>query len=57
VVGGLSITYDRLDLAADPGLTVFTNTADPGPRDEETLRLLGSCAATREEPAGAHTTD
>jgi transcriptional regulator with XRE-family HTH domain len=50
VVGDLSLTYDRLDLVADPGLTIFTYTAEPGARDEETLRLLGSWAATLAEP-------
>jgi len=42
VVGDLSLTYDRLDLVADPGLTIFTYTAEPGSRHEDTLRLLGS---------------
>lgn len=46
VVGEISLTYDRLDLVADPGLTLYTYTAEPGSRDEETLRLLGSWAAT-----------
>lgn len=51
VVGDLSLTYDRLDLVADPGLTIFTYTAEPGSRDQDTLRLLGSWAATQPEPA------
>ena len=46
VVGDLDLTYNRLDLAADPGLTLFTYTAEPGSRSEETLKLLGSWAAT-----------
>jgi transcriptional regulator with XRE-family HTH domain len=46
VVGELLLTYDRLDLVADPGLTIFTYTAEPGSREEEALRLLGSWAAT-----------
>jgi hypothetical protein len=45
-VGELILTYDRLDLVADPGLTIFTYTAEPGSREEEALRLLGSWAAT-----------
>jgi len=55
VVGDLSLTYDRLELAADPGLTMFTYTAEPGSRDAQTLELLGSWAATvdRPEPVGA----
>jgi transcriptional regulator with XRE-family HTH domain len=57
VVGDLSLTYDRLDLVADPGLTMYTYTAEPGSRDAETLRLLGSWAATLDQPATARTTD
>jgi transcriptional regulator with XRE-family HTH domain len=50
IVGELSLTYDRLDLVADPGLTIFAYTAEPGSRHEETLRLLGSWAATNAAP-------
>ena len=46
VVGDLSLNFERLELAADHGLTIFTYTAEPGTRDEEALRLLGSWAAT-----------
>ena len=49
-VGELSLNFERLELAADDGLTIFTYTADPGSRHEEALRLLGSWAAT-EVPA------
>ena len=45
-VGDLTLSYNRLDLAADPGLTLFTYTAEPASRSEETLNLLGSWAAT-----------
>jgi transcriptional regulator with XRE-family HTH domain len=46
VVGDIDLTYDRMDLAADPGLTLFTYTAEPGSRHAEALSLLGSWAAT-----------
>ena len=46
VVGELRLNFERLELAADDGLTIFTYTADPGSRHEEALRLLGSWAAT-----------
>jgi hypothetical protein len=46
VVGQLSLNFERLDLAADTGLTIFTYTAEPGSPDEEALKLLGSWAAT-----------
>ena len=52
-VGELALSYNRLDLAADPGLTVFTYTAEPGSDSEDALKLLGSWAATVDptEPA------
>jgi hypothetical protein len=46
VVGELSLSFDRLDLAADHGLAIFTYAAEPGSPSEEALRLLGSWAAT-----------
>ena len=57
VVGDLHLTYNRLDLAADPGLTLFTYTAEPGSRSEETLKLLGSWAATVDPIEATHATD
>jgi hypothetical protein len=46
-----------LDLAADPGLTLFTYAAEPGSRSEEALKLLGSWAATVDPVESAHATD
>jgi transcriptional regulator with XRE-family HTH domain len=46
VVGELALTFNRLDIAADPGMTLFTYAAEPGSRSEEALKLLGSWAAT-----------
>jgi hypothetical protein len=57
VVGDLELTYNRLDLAADPGLTLFTYTAEPGSRSEEALKLLGSWAATVDPAESAPATD
>ena len=57
VVGELSLSFNRLDLAADPGLTIFTYAAEPGSRSEEALKLLGSWAATVDPAEPAHTTD
>jgi transcriptional regulator with XRE-family HTH domain len=53
VVGELHLSYNRLDLAADPGLTIFTYTAEPGSRSEEALKLLGSWAGTVEPAESA----
>jgi transcriptional regulator with XRE-family HTH domain len=57
VVGDLHLTYNRLDLAADPGLTLFTYTAEPGSRSAETLQLLGSWAATVDTAEATRATD
>ena len=56
-VGELSLSFNRLDIAADHGLTVFTYAAEPGSRSEEALKLLGSWAATVDpaEPARTST--
>jgi transcriptional regulator with XRE-family HTH domain len=48
VVGDLDLSFNKLDLAADPGQTVFTYTAEPGSRSDEALKLLASWAATPE---------
>ena len=57
VVGELSLSYNRMDLAADPGLTLFTYAVEPGSRSEDALRLLGSWAATIDSAEPARTTD
>jgi transcriptional regulator with XRE-family HTH domain len=56
VVGELYLTYNRLDLAADPGLTIVTYTAEPGSRSEEGLKLLASWAATIDPAESADAT-
>ena len=56
-VGELYLSYNRLELAADPGLTIFTYTAEPGSRSDEALKLLGSWAATVDPAESAHATD
>ena len=56
VVGELHLSYNRLDLAADPGLTLVTYTAEPGSRSEEGLKLLGSWAATLDRAESARAT-
>ncbi|MCX5401618.1 helix-turn-helix transcriptional regulator [Streptomyces sp. NBC_00102] len=51
VVGDLTLAYEVLDLAAEPGLGMTVYTAEPGSSSEEGLRLLASWAATRETAA------
>jgi hypothetical protein len=57
VVGELSLSFNRLDLAADHGLTIFTYAAEPGSRSEEALKLLGSWAATADHAESVRATD
>jgi transcriptional regulator with XRE-family HTH domain len=57
VVGELDLNFNRLDLAAHPGLTLFTYTAEPGSPSEGALKLLGSWAATVDPVESARTAD
>jgi transcriptional regulator with XRE-family HTH domain len=45
VVGELTLNFERFELAAESGLTMFTYTAEPGTRSAEGLNLLASWAA------------
>ena len=55
VVGDLTLTYESLDLRAEPDLTLTIYTAEPGSSTAEALTLLASWAATS-TPAPADTT-
>lgn len=57
VVGDLSLHFERLELSADSGLTIFVYAAEPGSQSEEALNLLGSWAATVEHEQTTHATD
>jgi transcriptional regulator with XRE-family HTH domain len=57
VVGDLTLTYNRMEVSADPGLMITIWTAEPGSKSAEALRFLGSWAATLDDadsvrPAG-----
>ncbi|MEV0977700.1 helix-turn-helix transcriptional regulator [Streptomyces sp. NPDC049915] len=47
-VGDLTLAFEGLEMAAEPGLTLTIYTAEPGSASEEGLRLLASLAATSE---------
>jgi hypothetical protein len=47
VVGDLSLAYEGLEMAAEPGLTLTIYTAEPGSPSEDALRLLASWAASQ----------
>jgi hypothetical protein len=46
VVGRIEVTFDSLELPADPGLTLTTYSAEPDTPSEDALKLLASWAAT-----------
>lgn len=53
-VGDLELTYEALELPANPDWSVFGYTAEPGSATEDRLKLLGSLAATTDEESAQH---
>jgi transcriptional regulator with XRE-family HTH domain len=53
VVGDLHLSYDLMDLPADPGLALVAFSADAGTPSDDALRLLASWAATNPVDAQA----
>lgn len=48
VVGDLHLSYEVMELTADPGLSLVAYSAEEGSPDDDALRLLASWAATHE---------
>ncbi len=46
VVGDLTLTFEMLELTADPGLQILAYSAEPGSTSDAALKLLASWAAT-----------
>jgi transcriptional regulator with XRE-family HTH domain len=55
VVGGLELTYEAMELPADPGLSLVTYTADAGSTSQDRLKFLGSWSATLDQLGQAET--
>ena len=55
IVGDLTLAYEGLEMAAEPGLTLTIYTAEPGSPSEDALRLLASWAASQEAETDAPT--
>lgn len=51
-VGELTLTYEGMELTAEPGLSLLIYTAEPGSASQERLRLLASLAATPQHQPG-----
>jgi hypothetical protein len=48
----MELSYETMELPADPGLAIGVCTAEPGSRSDQALRLLGSWTAPpTEQPA------
>ena len=56
VVGDLHLSFDAMDLAADPGQSVVVYGAEPGSASEDALSLLASWSATLDQPEVANPT-
>jgi hypothetical protein len=57
IVGDLTLDYDALELAADPGQTVIAYTARPGTPAHVALGLLAEWTSTRDRSQAARATD
>jgi transcriptional regulator with XRE-family HTH domain len=55
-VGRLELTYEALELPADPGLQMNVYTAEPGSASEDALALLASWAVTADHEQAAAAT-
>lgn len=56
IVGDLTLTYEGLELTAEPGLSLLIYTAEPGSPSQERLALLASWAATDQQLEPAQST-
>jgi transcriptional regulator with XRE-family HTH domain len=53
LVGDLTLTFEAMELPADPGLSVMTYSAEPGSRSAERISELGGWSSTREKLAAS----
>jgi transcriptional regulator with XRE-family HTH domain len=57
IVGDLHLTFEVMDLPADPGLSLIVYSAEPGSGSLDALKLLASWTANDEEPTAATSID
>jgi len=53
VVGDLPLSFEAMELPADPGLSLIVYGAEPGSSSQDGLRLLASWAATQQDAGTA----
>jgi len=51
VVGDLDLTYESMELPADPGLTIHVYGVEPASPSADALNLLATWAATLDQAA------
>lgn len=49
IVGEMTVDFDVLETVAEPGMMLYTYSAEPGSASEDSLRLLANWAATNTE--------
>ena len=54
VVGPIDLTYEAMELPADPGLTLNAFFAEPGAASADALNVLASWAATHDQASASH---
>jgi transcriptional regulator with XRE-family HTH domain len=54
VVGDLHLSYDVMELPADPGLTLLAFSADAGSSNDDALKFLASWATSHHTAVGGH---
>jgi transcriptional regulator with XRE-family HTH domain len=54
VVGDIELTFEAMDLPADPGLSLVVYTAEPRSASEDALNLLASWAVTLDQAQMVH---
>ncbi len=53
LVGDLTLSYEGMELTAEPGLSFLIYTAEPGSPSQQRLDLLASWATTAEQPGAS----
>lgn len=53
VVGDLHLTFEAMDLPADPGLSLIVYGTEPGSAPQDALKLLASWSAVSDREASA----
>jgi hypothetical protein len=57
IVGELTVNFEAMEFVADPGLTMFVYTTEPGCKSEQALNLLASWTATPQQTQAAGAAD